>query len=118
MKRVCSSPLSTKSGEPHREKKTEVYKQASPATYVTEDDPPMLLIHGEEDTLVTVEQSTHMEAALKAKGVPAEFILVRGAKHGFRTKGAGSDFDLQKVWEDHFRTTLDVFKREMKVGKS
>jgi dipeptidyl aminopeptidase/acylaminoacyl peptidase len=34
--------------------------EASPITHVTEDDPPFLLIHGERDEVVPVEQSQLM----------------------------------------------------------
>ncbi len=61
---------------------------ASPVTYVSADDPPFLILHGEEDELVPLEQSQILLARLQAAGVPAELVVVTNAAHGFRPVGA------------------------------
>ena len=58
------------------------YRDASPLTHVTADDPPMLLMHGDEDVIVPIKQSEIMESALKQAGVTVWFIRVPGGKHG------------------------------------
>ena len=58
------------------------YAEASPITYVTPDDPPFLLFHGDADPVVPFEQSQIMERALKEVGVPVKFVPVPGGKHG------------------------------------
>ncbi|MDG2014222.1 MAG: alpha/beta hydrolase [Pirellulaceae bacterium] len=55
----------------------------NPIHYVSTDDPPFLIMHGERDYLVPHQQSEMLNAALRQFGVPATFILVRGAGHGF-----------------------------------
>ena len=60
---------------------------ASPVTYVTADDPPFLMIHGEKDTLVPIEQSQILLAALQAADVPAELVPVANAGHSFKPDG-------------------------------
>ncbi len=60
---------------------------ASPVTYVTADDPPFLILHGEEDSLVPIEQSEELLAKLQAAGVPAELVPVANAGHGFKPVG-------------------------------
>ncbi len=57
---------------------------ASPVTYVTPDDPPFLLFHGDSDPLVPIEQSRIFLAALQAAGVPAKLVIVENAGHGFK----------------------------------
>ncbi|MBM3181366.1 MAG: alpha/beta hydrolase [Chloroflexi bacterium] len=57
---------------------------ASPVTYVTPDDPPFLLFHGDSDPLVPIEQSQILLAALQAAGVPAELVTVENAGHSFK----------------------------------
>jgi acetyl esterase/lipase len=57
---------------------------ASPVTYVSADDPPFLMLHGEADKLVPIEQSQILLSALQAAGVPAELVAVANAGHGFR----------------------------------
>jgi acetyl esterase/lipase len=55
--------------------------QASPITHVTADDPPFLLIHGDRDEVVPVEQSQLMYERLMAANVPAELVIVRNGRH-------------------------------------
>ena len=57
--------------------------QASPLTYVTKDDPPFLIVHGEKDPRVPREQPQALLEALQAAGVEARLHLVKNAKHGF-----------------------------------
>ncbi len=60
---------------------------ASPVTYVTPDDPPFLMLHGEKDALVPIEQSEILLAALQQAGVPAELVRVVNANHSFKPDG-------------------------------
>jgi acetyl esterase/lipase len=55
--------------------------EASPITHVTPDDPPFLLIHGERDELVPVEQSQLMYEQLLRANVPVQIIVVQNAGH-------------------------------------
>ncbi len=57
------------------------YELASPAAFVSKDDPPVFLYHGEKDTLVPVIQAQKMEALLKRTGVPVELHTVPEAAH-------------------------------------
>jgi acetyl esterase/lipase len=58
------------------------YAAASPITYLTADDPPFLLFHGDADETVPFEQSQLMEAGLKHLGVVVKFVPVQGGRHG------------------------------------
>jgi acetyl esterase/lipase len=60
-------------------------KQISPAHLVTPRTPPFLLIHGDADPIVPLQQSERMLAALKQAGVPAELIVKRGGGHPWFT---------------------------------
>jgi dipeptidyl aminopeptidase/acylaminoacyl peptidase len=55
--------------------------EASPITHVTEDDPPFLLIHGDRDEVVPVEQSQLMYERLLQVNVPAQLVIVKNARH-------------------------------------
>jgi acetyl esterase/lipase len=57
----------------------------SPILFITEDDPPTLLIHGDKDELVPIRNSEVLAAELDRAGVPHEFVTIEGAPHGFRT---------------------------------
>ncbi len=56
---------------------------ASPLTYVTKDDPPFLIMHGDKDPLVPLAQSEMLRDALKKAGVEVTLHVVEGAGHGF-----------------------------------
>jgi len=62
-------------------------KDVSPISFVSEDDPPVLLVHGDKDDIVPPEHAIRMHKRLKAAGVTTELVLVEGANHG--VAGAG-----------------------------
>lgn len=57
--------------------------KASPVTYVTGDDPPFLIMHGDRDLTVPLQQSQLLHDALKKAGVDSTFVPMKGAGHGF-----------------------------------
>ncbi len=56
----------------------------SPLLHVTPDDPPTLLIHGDQDETVNVRHSQLMYEALQEHGVESKLIIIEGAGHGYR----------------------------------
>ena len=59
------------------------YPPASPVTYMDASDPPMLLIHGDEDTIIPVAQSHLGEERLRAARVQVESIYIPEVDHSF-----------------------------------
>ncbi|MBM3795942.1 MAG: alpha/beta hydrolase [Acidobacteria bacterium] len=59
-----------------------VAARANPATYASKDDPPFLIVHGDQDPLVPLDQSKVLESALGKAGVPVSLYVVAGAGHG------------------------------------
>jgi len=55
---------------------------ASPLAYVSPDDPPILIIHGDKDTLVPYRQSELFAERLRIAGNACALIKVRNAEHG------------------------------------
>lgn len=80
----------------------EMGRKISPITHVTPDDPPTLIVHGDADKLVPIQQAESIIAKLKEAGVPAELIVKKGAGHGWM----GLDKDMQ--------TFADWFDRHLK----
>lgn len=64
----------------------DLYANASPITYVDEDDPPMLLLHGTKDTTVPYEQAQAFIEKLTEAGVEAELFTAEDASHAFFNK--------------------------------
>ncbi len=61
----------------------EIGRQISPVTHVTPDDPPTLILHGDADLLVPIQQAKLMMAKLEAAKVPCRLVVKPGAAHGW-----------------------------------
>lgn len=61
----------------------EVLRAASPICHVSSNDMPMILIHGDEDDIVPIDQSIRLHEALRAVGAPTELHVLEGEMHGF-----------------------------------
>jgi len=64
---------------------------ASPVHYVTAGAPPFLIFHGDQDTIVYPQQSEELAAALEAKRVPVQLVIVKGAGHALTGPDASPD---------------------------
>ncbi len=56
--------------------------RVNPITYVTKDDPPFLIVHGDKDPTVPINQSQLLFDALKKSEVSAHLHTIHGAGHG------------------------------------
>jgi acetyl esterase/lipase len=61
----------------------DVYKKASPISYVSKDAPPILMIHGTFDLIVPIIHSENLLKKLKGVGTTAKLITVSGEGHGW-----------------------------------
>ena len=57
---------------------------ASPVAHVGPGDPPLLLLHGDQDPQMPVAQSLELLGAYERAGLPVRFVPLHGAKHGGR----------------------------------
>ncbi len=57
--------------------------KASPVTYVSSDDPPVLIIQGDQDVVVPIDSGEAQELydKLLAAGVTTEMVVVKGGPH-------------------------------------
>jgi acetyl esterase/lipase len=86
MSRLLGKPASTQSSaDDQGSDSVQLLKRISPAHLVTPQTPPFLLIHGDADPVVPLQQSERMLAALKQAGVPAELIVKHGGGHPWFT---------------------------------
>lgn len=83
-----------------QKEKPAAYRQASPLTYVSPEDAPMLLFHGTRDPIVPYSQAIKMATAMTQQKIPGRVELLMNADHGGnwgveefeRTKAATSNF--------------------------
>ncbi len=73
----------------------------SPITYVSKNTVPMLVIHGNSDSVVPYCQSVNFSEELKKEGKLVDFITVEGGEHGPVTFN-----------EDTFKAMIDFFDNQ------
>ncbi|QFU77599.1 alpha/beta hydrolase [Halioglobus maricola] len=67
-----------------REENPELWEAGSPLTHVSDNAPPMFVVHGSHDTLVWVEEAQNFVAALEqASKEPVAYAELPGAQHAF-----------------------------------
>lgn len=57
-------------------------RRASGVSYVSADDPPLLILHGDQDRTVYMDQSESIRDAYTRLKLPVELIVVPGGGHG------------------------------------
>ncbi len=70
-------------GKPLEQSKDDLMK-ASPVSYVTSDDPPLFICHGDQDIQVPINQSIELYGSYRALGLKVQLEFVYGAGHGGR----------------------------------
>lgn len=83
----------------------EITRQISPVYHASSDDPPTLIIHGDADLLVPIQQAELVLDKLKTAGVETKLVVKKGAAHG---------------WPDLIKDTAtiaDWFDGHLKAGK-
>jgi acetyl esterase/lipase len=65
-----------------QERRKAIGKEISPITHVTKTSAPALIIHGDADFLVPIQQAEVITAKFKENGVPCELVVRKGAGHG------------------------------------
>ncbi len=75
----------------------DLYKAASPITYLDKSDPPMLFISGENDNEDT--RAVLFRAKMTELGIPSNYHMIRGAPHSFMKQ--------QTFYDDAFRVSLN-----------
>lgn len=86
----------------------EAYALASPITHLSDDDPPVMLIHGTADNIVPYEQATLYADACRTAGVECELITIQGGGHGF-----GGDI---QAWLDANEQLIKFFDGQLKAA--
>jgi acetyl esterase/lipase len=85
-----------------QEKILQILRDVSPVTHVTPDDPPTIVIHGDADQAVPLQQSERLVDRLKEANVAARLIVREGMRHAW--PGWESDGESIAQWFDsHLR---------------
>jgi acetyl esterase/lipase len=85
------------------DKATDVARLASPVFHIDRQDPPLLLLHGDQDPQMPVNQSLELEGAYERLGLDVTLDIVHGAAHGGEAFFTGS----------HLTRALDFLRRTL-----
>lgn len=86
-------------------RRLQIARDISPITHVTKDDPPTLILHGDADKLVPIQQAQVMQQSLEAAGVPVRLVVKEGQGHGWPD------------WLKDMAILADWFDTHLKAGK-
>lgn len=80
---------------------------ASPVEFASKDDPPFLILHGDQDPLVPISQSEELYNALERVGADAKLVRVKHGGHGFAPTGTEPSLgEIKKLIQDFFKDKL------------
>ncbi len=97
-------PADPEVGSPRFERITDeneilaIAREISPINHVTADDPPALIIHGDADFLVPIQQAEIFRKKMQEVGGTAEIVVRPGQGHGWAT--IGEDWSVIADWFD------------------
>ncbi len=69
---------------------------------------PVLILHGEDDSTVPVDEAFQLQKLLEKKGVPHEIKIYPGAGHGFEE---------QTIWRDAGMRSLQFLQKHLNAPK-
>ncbi len=82
------------------EKRRQIARNISPITHVTPDDPPALILHGNADNLVPIQQAQAIQRKFEECHVPFKLVVREGAGHGWPK--LGDDMAIIADWFDKY----------------
>jgi acetyl esterase/lipase len=83
------------------ETRVKIAREVSPYYHVSSDDAPTLIIHGDKDALVPLQQSEIIIEKFKEAGVPCALVVKQGAGHGW------------PQWHGDMKTVADWFDKHL-----
>ena len=76
----------------------ELARLASPVFHVDKSDPPLLLLHGDQDPQMPINQAHELEGAYKKAGAKVRLEVVHGAAHGGKVFYDAEHVEIVKVF--------------------
>lgn len=83
-------------GQPDTQR--ELARLASPVFHVDAHDPPLLLLHGDQDPQMPINQSHELQGAYEAAGRPVTFKVMHGSAHGGPAFSSAASLALIDGW--------------------
>lgn len=81
----------------------DLLREANPITHVSPDDPPFLIMHGDKDLVVPLQQSELLYAALQEARVESTLRVIEGCEHGGFPPEAYEE--VRRFFDEHLAVT-------------
>ncbi|AFK07076.1 esterase/lipase [Mesotoga prima MesG1.Ag.4.2] len=91
-----------------------ILRKASPINYVNKDSPPFLIVQGDSDLVVPVDQSKRFFEELTAAGCYSKLVVVENAGHGLVPDGG----EIKPSLIDVAKIVVGFFQRQMIIQQS
>jgi acetyl esterase/lipase len=85
---ACRQLIGYEPGTPAADLAAELIKDVSPISFASDDDPPIMQVHGDKDVVVPIEHAKNLHKKLESLGVKSELVVIPGGNHG--VAGAGN----------------------------
>jgi acetyl esterase/lipase len=102
---AADSPESQLIGAPIQER-PDLVARANPIAYIGPGTPPTLIVHGDHDWTVTLNQSQFLYRALRVARAETTFHIVEGAGHGFQGATAAQRAEIDAFVDAFFDAHL------------
>lgn len=86
------------------DQRVELAKLASPINHVDANDPPLLLVHGDQDPQMPINQAHELQGRYRKAGLPVRFDVLYGAAHGGKAFYTNERIEQMAKW---LRTALE-----------
>lgn len=87
------------------EEKQELAKLLSPTELLEQNSPPILLLHGDKDTVLPIINSTYMMEIAKEKNANVELLTIENAGHSFSGKDISPSMEALNDYAANFITS-------------
>ncbi len=90
-----------------------IYRDASPITFASDDDPPTFFFNGDSDFLVPADNSRRLYEKLKSLGVTTQFLLTKRQGHlatfvNMQAVDAAIEFALAYLMDEHPKNDAEL----------
>jgi acetyl esterase/lipase len=89
--------------------KQDMAKLLSPVEWIDKNSPPVLLLHGEQDKVLPIQQSIFLEDVGKAKGADIQLLRVKNADHSFN--GENPEPSMEEINKFAARFMIEKLKK-------
>jgi len=92
--------------------KQDLARKLSPVEWINKNSTPVFLLHGEEDKVLPIQQSTYLMEVGKARGADIQLLRIKNAAHSFNGENISPSMDeINKIAAEFIIEKLKIQKK-------